>query len=108
MGWFVVVVVMLLSVGRSFSPSFFVVVAASWAWFQRSLVCLCFGVSGVKLPESVPAMVEGRRGGGREENLTLLSSGGLDSGALVFGAWMLAPIPVPSVFWPPPRVMAVS
>jgi len=57
----------------------------------------------VKLPESVPGIVDGRCGGGREENLTLISSGRLE-----LGAWTLSPIPVPSVFWPPPKVMAVS
>jgi len=66
-------------------------------------VCLCLGVIGVKLPESVGGTVDGRCGGGREENLTLLSSGGQE-----LGAWMLSPIPVRLVFWPPPRGMAVS
>jgi len=91
--------------GVAFFPLSFAIVAdCCCARFQRSLACLWYGVfSGVKLPESVPRIVDGRCGGGREENLTLLSSGRLES-----GAWMLSPIPVPSVFWPPPRVMAVS
>jgi len=84
-------------------PLPFDVVAAGWAEFQWSLVCLCLRVSGVKLPKSVPGTVDGSCGRGREENLTLLSSGGLE-----FGAWILSPIPVPLEVWPPPRVMAVS
>jgi len=35
--------------------------------------------------------------------MPLLSMGELES-----GGWILSPIPVPSVFWPHPRVMAVS
>jgi len=91
--------------GAAFFPLSVAMVADCCARFHRSLACLWYGVfSGVKLPESVPGTVEGRcGGGGREENLTLLSSGRLES-----GAWMLSPIPVPSVFWPPHRVMAVS
>jgi len=89
--------------GVTLFPLSFAIVADICARFHRSLACLLCGVLGVKLPESVPGIVEGWCGGGREENLTLLSSGRLESGACI-----LSPIPVPSVFWPPPRVMAVS
>ena len=67
--------------GAAFFPLSFAIVADCCARFQRSLACLGYGVSGVKLPESVPGTVDGRCGGGREENLTLLSSGRLESGA---------------------------
>ena len=68
--------------GAAFFPLFFAIVADCCARIHRSLACLWYRVfSGVKLPESVPGTVEGRCGGGREENLTLLSSGGLESGA---------------------------
>ena len=67
--------------GEVVFPLFFVVVATCCARFKRSFACLLYGVSGVWLPESVPMMVEGWYCGGREENLTLLSSGALELGA---------------------------
>ena len=68
--------------GAAFFPLSFAMVVDCCARFHRSLACLWYGVlSGVKLPESVPGTVEGRSGGGTEENLTLLSSGRLESGA---------------------------
>ena len=67
--------------GATFFPFSFAMVADCCVRFQRSLACLWNGVSGVKLPESVPGIVEGRSGGGREDNLTPLSSGRLESGA---------------------------
>jgi len=68
--------------GVAFFPLSFAIAADCCARFHRSLACLWYGVfSGVKFPESVPGIVDGLCGGGREENLTLLSSGRLESGA---------------------------
>ena len=64
------------------------------------------GGPGVKLPESVPGIVAACSCGGWEENLTLLVSGWL--GGSDVGACMLSPMPVPSVFLPLSRDMAVS
>jgi len=65
---------------------FVIVVAVCCTRFQTSLVCLCFGITGVKVPESVPGTVDGHFDGGRKDNLTLLCSRGPHSGALVSGA----------------------
>ena len=67
--------------GAAFFPLSFTIAADCGARFHKSLACLLYGVSGVKFPESVPGTVEGWCGGGREENLTLLSSGRLEPGA---------------------------
>jgi len=46
--------------GAALFPLFFVIVADCCARFHMSLACLWYGVSGVKLPESVPGTVDGR------------------------------------------------